>query len=128
MSDNSHEPGGILTSVRSILDRALSVAENRVELFAVELRQERCRLVECLIWAVAVVSFAIASLTLLSLAIIILFWENARVAALLALAALYLLGTLLAWRGFRIRLDNTTAFSGTLGEIKKDRECLRFKN
>jgi uncharacterized membrane protein YqjE len=128
MSESSNKPGGILASVRGILDSGLSVAENRVELFAVELRQEKCRLVESLIWAVAVVSFAITSLTLLTLAIIILFWENARVAALLALAALYLLGTLLAWRGLRIRLDNTAAFSGTLGEIQKDRECLRFKN
>lgn len=49
MSPEANKPGGIFASVRSILDGGSAIAENRVELFAVELHQEKCRLVESLI-------------------------------------------------------------------------------
>jgi len=128
MNDDAHKPGGVFASARRILEGGLAIVQNRLELFAVELRQEKCRLVEAIIWVAAVVVFGIMTLTLLTLAVIILFWEQERVAALLVLSGLYLLGTFVALRKLRAKLAVSSAFSGTVGEIKKDRECLRSEN
>src|SRR5712692_8982606 len=115
MNDDAHKPGGVFASVRRILDGGLAIIQNRLELFAVELRQEKCRLVEAIIWVAAVVVFGIMTLTLLTLAVIILFWEQERVAALLVLSGLYLLGTFVALRKLRAKLAESSAFSGTVG-------------
>jgi len=124
MSDAQEKPGGIVSSLRGILDGGLAAVQNRVELFVVELREEKCRLVEAIMLASAVVAFGMMTLALLTFLIVTLFWDNARVAALVGLSLFYLVGMFFAWRGLRSRLDNRSAFSGTLGEIKKDRACL----
>ena len=124
MSDSRPGPGGIFTSLRRLLDNGLALAQNRVELFAVELREEKCRLVEIMLWAAAVVALAMMTLSVSTILIVLLFWETARIAVLLALSLLYLLATLLVWRGLRTRLNRTSAFSATLGEIGRDRACL----
>jgi uncharacterized membrane protein YqjE len=43
-------PAGIFVSLRRILDGGLALAQKRVELFAVELREEKCRLLEAITW------------------------------------------------------------------------------
>jgi len=128
MNEDAHKPGGIFASVRRILDGGLAVVQNRLELFAVELGQEKCRLVEAIIWVGAVVACGIMTLTLLTLAVIIMFWQEERVAALLILSGLYLVGTVVAWCKLRAKLAEPSAFSGTVREIKKDRECLRSES
>lgn len=128
MGKGPEQNGGILATLRSILDGGLAIAENRMELFAVELREEKCRLIEAIILASAVTALGLMTLTLLTLSIVILFWDSARITALLTLGLLYLLGTLLAWRGLQARLSNSSPFSGTIGEIKKDRACFKPEN
>lgn len=128
MSESQESTGGIFTSLRRLMYGGLALAQKRVELFAVELREEKCRLVETVIWASAVMAFGMMTLTLLTLLVVVLFWHEARIAALIILSSLYLLATFVAWRGLRARLNRTSTFSGTLGEIKKDRACLETEN
>jgi uncharacterized membrane protein YqjE len=128
MSNPQERTGGIFAALRRILDGGLAIAENRLELFAVELREEKCRLVEVMIWAAAVVVLGMMTLTMLTFLVVIVLWNDARVAALLTLSLLYLLATALAWRGLRRRLSGSPVFSGTLSEIRKDRACLRPEN
>jgi len=128
MNEPGEKAGGIIAALRSIVDGGLAIVENRLELFAVELRTEKCRLLEALIWAAAVVVFGIMTLTLFTLAIVVVLWSEARIAALFAVSAVYLLVTLLAWRGLHRRLHGFHTFTDTLNEIKKDRECLRSGN
>src|SRR5947207_9525712 len=115
MSEPKEKSGGIFSSLRRVLDGGLAIAQNRVELFAVELREEKCRLVEAIIWASAAVAFGMMTLTLLTFVVVILFWEDARVAVLLPLSLRYPVPTFLAWRGLRMRWSNASACSGTLG-------------
>ena len=128
MNESPPKPGGIFASLRRILDGGLAIAQNRVELFAIELREEKCRLVEAIILASAVVALGMMTLTLTTLLIVVWLWDTARVPALVGLSALYLLGTVLLWRNLRARLSQPTAFTGTLDEIKKDRSCLETEN
>ena len=124
MSDNREPVPRVWNSFKRILDTLLASAENRVELFAVELQEEKCRLVEALICAAAATAFGLMPLTLVTFTIVILVWEDGRVVALTLLSALYLACAILAWRGLQKRLKNTTGFSATLGELRKDRACL----
>jgi uncharacterized membrane protein YqjE len=78
MSGSKESPGGIFASLRRILDGGLALTQKRVELFAVELREEKCRLVEAIILASAVVAFGMMTLTLLPFLIVTLFWRCSR--------------------------------------------------
>jgi uncharacterized membrane protein YqjE len=128
MSEESDTKPGVWASLKRILDTLLATVQNRVELFAVELQEEKCRLVEAMICAAAVAAFGMMTLTLLTFTIVILFWENGRLPALACLSVVYLAGTALAWRALQTRLKARSAFADTLNEIKKDRVCLGTDN
>jgi uncharacterized membrane protein YqjE len=128
MSDRDETKPGVWASLKRVLDTLLATAQNRVELFAVELHEEKCRLVEALLFAAAVAAFGIMTLSLATFTLVLLFWENGRRHALVGLSVLYLTATALAWRGLKSRLAAPSAFAGSLDELKRDRECLRTDN
>ena len=126
MADSQESAPGIFGSLRRLLDTLLATAQNRVELIALELQEEKCRLVELFLWMSAVVALGMMSLAMVTLTIVVLFWNNGRLAALITLSALYLLATAGAYWGLNTRLrKGNLPFSGTVSELKKDRECLR---
>ncbi len=122
--DDSPEPSpGIFGSLRRLLDSLLATAQNRVELFALELQEEKCRLVELVLWVAAVAALGLMSLAMVTLTIVIVFWDNGRLAALITLSALYSLATAGAYREVRKRLrKQSRPFAGTVSELKKDQE------
>lgn len=128
MDEGTETKPGVWASLKRLFDTLLATAQNRVELFAVELQEEKCRLVEAILCAAAVAAFGMMTITLVTFTVVILFWENARLPALGVLSVLYLIGTALAWRALQSRLKARTAFAGTLDEIKKDRACLDTNN
>ncbi len=119
---------GVWASLRRILDTLLATAQNRVELFAVELQEEKCRLVEAILCTAAVAACGMMTLSLATFTIVVLFWEKGRLAVLGGLCGLYLVGTVLAWRALQRRLKARSAFADTLGELSKDRACLKTEN
>ena len=121
MSTSGESGRGLWASVKRIGDTLVSLVQNRVELFAVELQEEKCRLVEAILCAAAVAAFGMMTLTLVTITVVVLFWENGRLAALMGLSGFYLLVTAWAWRELQKRLKSRTTFAGTLGELKKDR-------
>jgi uncharacterized membrane protein YqjE len=128
MRDLRENSGGMLASLRKVIDGGLGITQNRVELFAIELREEKCRLINNFIQAGILVALGSMALALLTGAIIVQFWHDAPVAVLLTLATLYFLGAFLIWRSLRSNTGKAQSFPATLGEIRKDRECLRTKS
>ncbi len=124
MAEDPETKPGVWGSLNRALDMLLAIARNRVALFAVELQIEKCRLVEALLCAAAVAAFGMMSLTLVTLTVVFLFWDNWRIPALAGLSLLYLVGTFLSWRALRSRLDAGSAFADTVAELDKDRACL----
>lgn len=111
-------------SLRRLGTRSLGVLTNRLELFLLELREEQGRVLRLLLLAVAIGVLSLLTLILISLALVVLFWNTARMPVLLGMIGLYVLAAgLAAWRMNRL-LKSRTAFSATLEELKKDCQWL----
>jgi uncharacterized membrane protein YqjE len=124
MAEGTETKRGVWASLQRLLDTLLATAQNRVELFAIELQEEKCRLVEAILCAAAVAAFGMMTLSLVTFTVVIVFWESGRLAALAGLSVLDLIGAVMAWRALQTRLKARSAFSGTIEELKKDRGAL----
>jgi uncharacterized membrane protein YqjE len=124
MDTSTESSPGLLSSVKGLLSTALAGAENRIELFLVELREERFRVFDVLLLGCAAAVFGFVALLTVTATLVVIFWDSARVTVLIALSACYSLVTLgILWR-LKVRLQDGSPFSATLGELKKDRACL----
>jgi uncharacterized membrane protein YqjE len=128
MESSTPDPAGFLNSLRTLGDGLLATVQERLELFGVELQEEKLRLIQIFIWISAAIFTGMMAVTFGSIAIVYLFWESARMAVLLGLTALYsgaLVVIVLAFRRYLARQPHP--FDATLGELGKDRECIREK-
>ena len=124
MDTTTESSAGLFSSVKRLLNTALAGIENRFELFLVELREERFRVFDVLLLGCAAAVLGFMALLTATVALVVIFWDSARVTVLIALSVSYLLATGgVLWR-LRIRLRNWSSFSATLEELKKDRACL----
>jgi uncharacterized membrane protein YqjE len=128
MSASPHTSPGLLGSVRRVLDTGLGLAHNRLELFVLELQEEKIRFAELTLLVCALTATAILALTLITLTAVLLFWENGRLPTLATLSVVYSGGALWLWRSVNHRLHKgPRPFSATLEELEKDKACLEDK-
>ena len=122
-------PAGFLSSLRSLGDGFLASVQDRLELFAVELQEEKFRLIQTFIWISAAVFTGMMAITFASLTLVYLFWESARLAVLGGLTVLYagaLVVIIIAFRRYLAR--QPSPFAATLHEIGEDRACIRTES
>ncbi len=121
--------GGLTGSIRRMMDSVLALAQNRFELFAVELQEEKIRAVELLLLAAAAIVLGILTLVAATATVVVLLWDSSPVLVLGIITLGYALGAALIIRKLREKLSAAVPpFSGTVEEFKKDREWLRGKN
>lgn len=103
----------------------LGIARTRIELAAVEFREERERTLTRFVLAGVAVVFLAFAVLLASVLVVVLFWDTHRV---LALAAVTLVHTAIGVVAvLRLKADMRAApapFSATLAELKRDGEWL----
>jgi uncharacterized membrane protein YqjE len=119
-------PAGFLGSLRSLGDGCLAGVQDRLELFAIEVQEEKFRLIRTFVWISAAVFSGMMAVAFASLAVVYLFWEGARLAVLAGLAVLYtgaFVAIVIAFRRFLARQPDT--FQATRQEIAEDRACIR---
>lgn len=129
MEARPHVSGGLLGSIRGLADGLLDSARERLELFALELHEEKFRAIQLIIWISIAAFSAILAVTFASLAIVYLFWESARLAVLGGFAVLY--GAAFVWIVFycrRLIARQPKPFEGTIAELQQDRACIRPRN
>ncbi|MCR6654283.1 MAG: phage holin family protein [Opitutus sp.] len=120
---------GLLASLRSVGDLLVGSLHDRFELFSLELHEEKHRVLQSLIWLAAAAFCGALALILASFTIVVLFWDTARVAALLSLTGLYAVAAVvLAVRFRRFRAAQPKPFEATIAELKQDRTCIRNGN
>lgn len=128
MSNEESRRESILASLSDLLSTALAAVHTRVELLAVELHEESIRLAELVMLAAAVVALGILALGLITAAVVLLLSGNGRLVALALFAIGYLVAAGWAFRTLSMLLKSSAPFSGTLEELRKDRECLPGKS
>lgn len=116
---------GLMGSIKQLLSTVTSIASTRLELLANELQEERLRLTQMLLFTLfALFCFGVGIL-LLTAFIVMLFWDDHRLAALGTLSAIFLaLGTLMAIQLRSKAQAKSRLFSASLAELTKDREQL----
>lgn len=119
---------GVWSAAARWLRTLRGVAENRLELFLVELKEERVRLFEALLLAAFGMVCALMALVLLTLTVAVVFWETHRLLVLALLALAYAGAAAAALVSLRARLQRWQAFAETLEQLKKDRSCLEKPN
>lgn len=114
-----------MASVRRLLSTATAIASTRLELLANELHEERLRLTQMLFFALsALFCFGMAML-LLTLLVVVLFWDEHRLAALGVMSVLFLASGALMVALLRSKAEaGSKLFSASLAELAKDREQL----
>jgi uncharacterized membrane protein YqjE len=119
-------PSGLLGSLRGFADGLIGSVHDRFELLAIELHEEKHRLIQILIWISAIVVLALLALVFVSFALVVFFWDTARVAVVGGLAAAYVGGLVALILGFKRYLARMPKpFEGTLQELREDRACIR---
>lgn len=119
----------MLGSVRSFADGLLASMHDRLELLAIELHEEKHRLVQILMWTSAIMFLAILATIFASLVLVVIFWDTARVAVVCGLAVVYIGALVAAIVGFRRYLARQKKpFAATLRELREDRECIRNRS
>ena len=116
---------GLMASFKRLLSTLISVASTRLELLANELQEERLRLTQMLIFALfALFCFGIGIL-LLTVFIVVLFWDDHRLVVTGVLSVIFFALGLLMVMLLRSKAQaKSRLFSTSLAEFAKDREQL----
>ncbi len=116
---------GLFASLGRIADTTIATAHTRLELLALEAHQEKCRLIQALLIAAVLTALGVGAVTLLTIALVVLFWETGPVPALCIISGLFAMGAVFALKLLRKRMSDGPPFESTLNELKKDLQCLR---
>lgn len=129
METPPRSPTGFIAALHTLGESLIASVQDRVELFSVELQEERVRLVQTFLWISAAVCTGMLAISFASLAVVVLFWQDARFGVLVGLAAFYAAALLLIVLAFRRHLSRLPKpFAATLEEFGADRACIRPKN
>ena len=118
--------GGLLHSIKHLAQTLLGAAQTRLEILATEIEEERARLEQMLLVALAAAFCAVMGVVLCIALIVIYYWDTHRLAAVGVLATVFLgSGALLGWLLRDKARARPKPFAATRGELAKDRDMLR---
>lgn len=123
--DQGPGPAGLLDSVQRLAVTVVEILHTRVDIVATEFEEERERIRELILFGLMALFFAGFGFLLLTLFLIVLFWDTHRLLAVGGFTVLYLgLGGFAAATLRRRLKTRPRLFATTLAELSKDREHL----
>lgn len=124
MSDPA--PTRLGESLKGLADSGLATLQTRLELFSVELKEEKLRASGFLFDTVLAALFIGFGVVFLMAFLTVLFWDSHRLLALgLATTGLFIAGVWAATRAAGRLRTGSRLFASSLAEIAQDREALR---
>ena len=122
---SSDSPPGILGSLRTLGGGLVSSLKDRVELISLELQEEKFRLIQTFVWICAAMFAGMMALVFVSLTLVYLFWDYARLAVLGGFAVFYTGGAIAIIIFFRRYLARQPRpFAATIEELTQDPACI----
>jgi len=128
MSEPHAPEGGVVQTVVRLIKTLRALAGNRMELFLLEVQEERIRIFDALFLLAAGLVCIMMALIMITFTVVIIFWDTHRLLVLGLLVAGYAVGAAWALSRLRFLLRRWQAFSATLDQIRKDSECFKDKN
>lgn len=124
-----HTPGakspGLLQSLRNLAATLVALLHTRLELLATELEEERLRIAQLIFWALIGLLFLTLGVLMLTVFVLIVFWDTHRVAVAAVLAGGYLaIGIVTVLVARNKARGRSRLFSESLGQLAGDRERL----
>lgn len=123
-TDSSASRKELGTAIRGVAQRLMIIGENRLELLTIEVQEERERLLHAFLYALAVAGCGMLAGMTVTAAVVIGLWAWSPVAVLVLLSVLYGVAGAVLLRRLTGVLHDGQAFSGSLGQLRKDWECL----
>jgi len=116
---------GLMVSIKRLLSTLIAIASTRLELLANELHEERLHLEQMLLYFLLALFCIGMSIMLLTVFVVVLFWDDHRLAVLGGAAAVFLmLGMVLVSKLRMLARLKSRLFSVSLTELSKDKEQL----
>ena len=116
--------GQLATTSKHFVRRLVTIGENRLELLAVEVQEERERLLRAFLLALGVAAFGLLAGMTLTALIISWLWVWSPVGVLLILTGLYGAVGIFLYRRLTGLMRDWQTLSASLNQLKKDRTCL----
>ena len=125
----AEQSAGLMESLKRLLCTLTSIVSTRLELLANELQEERLRLTQMLLFALFALFCFGMGLLLLTIFIVVLFWDDHRLAVVGGLTVLFFALTALTAQSLRNKAQaRPKLFSASLAELARDREHLGGSN
>jgi uncharacterized membrane protein YqjE len=124
MENSTATFGQLAATSKTFARRLLTIGENRLELLAVEVQEERERLLHTFLLALGVAAFGLLAGFTLTAAIAVFLWAWCPVAVLLILTAIYGLAGICLYRRLICVMRRWQTLSASLEQLRKDRACL----
>ena len=123
----SATPAGVIDSIRSFLASWVAVVKTRVEIISVEIEEQREWFTRLILLAVAALFCVSLGIILLTLFVVVLFWDtDARRWVLGGFSALYLGGGVFLFLNLKQRMKSKPKlFASTAAELEKDYSALQ---
>jgi len=116
---------GLLGSLRNLALTLVAMAQTRLELLSTEVKEEQLRLLQLLLGAFLAVFFSASGIIMLTLFVVVLFWDTHRVLVTILFAVLYLgFGAIFGLVVRRKAREKSRLFSASIAELAKDRQQL----
>ena len=116
-------------SVKRLAATLTAIVSTRLELLANELQEERLRLTQMLLFSLSALFFFGVGILLLTLFIVVLFWDDHRLVVLGGLSLLFFaLAALMAMLVRNKAQTKSKLFSASIAELAKDSEQLGVGN
>ena len=116
---------GLVESLKRLTGTLLSIIQTRLELLSNELEEERLRVRQMLFYGSLALFFFGLSVMLLTVFVVVLFWDSYRLQVLGGLTAFFFIAGILVWIELRrLSRERTKLFSTSLAELDDDRDRL----
>jgi len=116
---------GVLQSLRNLATTLVALLQNRLELLATDLEEERIRLLQVLFWAAGALFFFALGVLTITMFVVLLLWDSHRLAGIIVLSAVFLaIGVGLAIGVYKRMHRRSRLFSASLDELTKDKDRL----
>jgi uncharacterized membrane protein YqjE len=114
----------LATTSKQFVRRLATIGENRLELLAVEIQEERERILHAFLLALGVAAFGLLAGVTLTAGIAYLLWAWSPGAVLFSLTAIYAGAGIYLHRRLTGLLRDWQTLAASLDQFRKDRECL----